>query len=90
MAARKVPSCARYSTLLQREITTADVAVVWCFDHRFDLVMRKLLKKINAEKYAPIVVAGGAKGLASPRSEDERQFIQGRFAVQYGFMAPGT
>jgi carbonic anhydrase len=61
-----------------RERYTADAAVVWCFDHRFDLVLRKLLKKIGVESFDPILVAGGAKNLASPRSEDERQFVLGQ------------
>jgi carbonic anhydrase len=58
-----------------RERYTADAAVVWCFDHRFDLVLHKLLKKIGVERFDPILVAGGAKNLASPDSENERQFV---------------
>jgi carbonic anhydrase len=58
-----------------REHYTADAAVVWCFDHRFRLVMEKLLKKLGVERFDRIVVAGGAKSLASPGSESERQFV---------------
>lgn len=58
-----------------RERYTADAAVVWCFDHRFDLVLHKLLKKIGVERFDPILVAGGAKNLASPESENDRQFV---------------
>jgi carbonic anhydrase len=61
-----------------RERYTADAAVVWCFDHRFDLVLRKLLKKIGMDRVDPILVAGGAKNLASPRSENDRQFVLGQ------------
>jgi hypothetical protein len=61
-----------------RERYTADAAVVWCFDHRFDLVLRKLLKKIGVESFDPILVAGGAKNLASAVNEDERQFVLGQ------------
>jgi len=58
-----------------RERYTADAAVVWCFDHRFDLVLHKLLKKIGVERFDPILVAGGAKNFSSPASESERQFV---------------
>lgn len=57
---------------------TADAAVVWCFDYRFELVLRKLLKKIGFDSYDPIVVAGGGKNLASPGSEEERRFVLGQ------------
>lgn len=58
-----------------RDRYTADAAVVWCFDHRFDLVLHKLLKKIGVERFDPILVAGGAKNLASPSTENDRQFV---------------
>jgi Putative carbonic anhydrase len=58
-----------------RERYTADAAVVWCFDHRFDLVLHKLLKKIDVERFDPILVAGGAKNLSSPSSENDRKFV---------------
>ena len=58
-----------------RERYTADAAVVWCFDHRFDLVLHKLLKKIGVERFDPILVAGGAKNLSSPTTENDRQFV---------------
>lgn len=58
-----------------RERYTADAAVVWCFDHRFDLVLHKLLKKIGVERFDPILVAGGAKNLSSPETENDRQFV---------------
>lgn len=58
-----------------RERYTADAAVVWCFDHRFDVVLHKLLKKIGVERFDPILVAGGAKNLSSPASESQRQFV---------------
>ena len=53
----------------------ADAAVLCCFDHRISLVVRKFLKKQGIERADMIVVAGGAKTLASPRNEFERDFI---------------
>jgi carbonic anhydrase len=61
-----------------REHYKADAAVVWCFDHRFDLVRQKLLKKIGVDRFDLIVVAGGAKNLSSPGSENDRQFVLGQ------------
>jgi carbonic anhydrase len=58
-----------------RQRYTADAAVVWCFDHRFDVVLHKLLKKIGVERFDPILVAGGAKNLSSPATANDRQFV---------------
>jgi carbonic anhydrase len=53
----------------------ADAAVLCCFDHRISTTVRKFLKKQNIERPDMIVVAGGAKTLASPRNDFEQDFI---------------
>jgi carbonic anhydrase len=53
----------------------ADAAVLCCFDHRIGMVVRKFLKKQAIERVDMIVVAGGAKTLASPRNDFEQDFI---------------
>jgi carbonic anhydrase len=53
----------------------ADAAVLTCFDHRINTVVRKFLKKQGVERADMIVVAGGAKTLASPRNDFEQDFI---------------
>ncbi|MGB8006009.1 MAG: carbonic anhydrase [Terriglobales bacterium] len=53
----------------------ADAAVLCCFDHRIGNVVRKFLKKQGVERADMIVVAGGAKTLASPRNDFEQDFI---------------
>ncbi|MGB9121364.1 MAG: carbonic anhydrase [Candidatus Angelobacter sp.] len=53
----------------------ADAAIVWCFDHRFDVVLHKLTKRIGVEFFDPILVAGGAKCLAGNELERDRQFV---------------
>jgi carbonic anhydrase len=58
-----------------REHYHADAAVLWCFDHRFELVFRKFLKRIGIIHYDAIKVAGGAKLLTSPDREVERDFV---------------
>jgi carbonic anhydrase-like protein len=53
----------------------ADAAVLCCFDHRISNAVRKFLKKQVIERADMIVVAGGAKTLASPRNDFEQDFI---------------
>jgi carbonic anhydrase len=53
----------------------ADAAVLCCFDHRISTAVRKFLKKQGIERADMITVAGGAKTLASPRNDFERDFI---------------
>ena len=53
----------------------ADAAVLCCFDHRISAAVRKFLKKLGIERADMIVVAGGAKTLASPRNDFEQDFI---------------
>jgi carbonic anhydrase len=52
-----------------------DAVVVACFDHRFDRVLRKFLKIAGILNPDPIIVAGGAKSLASPDHESDREFL---------------
>jgi carbonic anhydrase len=58
-----------------REHYVADAAVVWCFDYRFDVVFRKLLKRIGVLNTDSIRIAGGAKHLVSPERESDREFV---------------
>jgi carbonic anhydrase len=53
----------------------ADAAVLSCFDHRIATAVRKFLKKQRIERADMIIVAGGAKTLASPRNDFEQDFI---------------
>jgi carbonic anhydrase len=53
----------------------ADAAVLCCFDYRISTVVQKFLKKQHIERADMIIVAGGAKTLASPRNDFEQDFI---------------
>src|SRR5258708_38392341 len=53
----------------------ADAAVLCCFDHRISTAVRKFLKKQSIESADMIIVAGGAKTLASPRNDFKQDFI---------------
>ena len=52
-----------------------DAAVVWCFDNRFQLGFTKFLKRLGVMNSDPIKIAGGAKSLASPEHESDREFV---------------
>lgn len=53
----------------------ADAAVLCCFDQRIRLAVNKFLRRRNILRPDMIVVAGGAKTLASPRNDFEQDFI---------------
>ena len=58
-----------------REQYHCDAAIVWCFDNRFELGFRKFLKHIGIASSDPIKIAGGAKALAAPEGDVEREFV---------------
>jgi carbonic anhydrase len=58
-----------------REKYRCDAAVVSCFDNRFEMGFRKFLKRIGVLNSDPIKLAGGAKSLASPEQESDREFV---------------
>jgi hypothetical protein len=53
----------------------ADAAVLTCFDQRIRTAVNKFLHRRGIVRPDMIVVAGGAKTLASPRNDFERDFI---------------
>jgi hypothetical protein len=53
----------------------ADAAVLCCFDQRIRQAVNKFLQRRGILRPDMIVVAGGAKTLASPRNDFERDFI---------------
>ena len=58
-----------------REKYHCDAAIIWCFDNRFELGFRKYLKRVGVANSDPIKIAGGAKCLASPEHESDREFV---------------
>lgn len=59
----------------------ADAAVLCCFDERIRLAVRKFLDKREIKRPDMVVIAGGAKTLASPRNDFERDFILEQFRL---------
>jgi len=54
---------------------TSEACVVSCFDARFDLALRKFLKRRGIAAPDHIKIAGAAKSLASPPDEAARAFV---------------
>ena len=54
---------------------TADAAIVWCFDYRFELAVRKFLKRTGIATVDSIRLAGGARCLAVPEENVAREFV---------------
>lgn len=53
----------------------AKACIVWCFDNRFRSALFEFAKSQNLEPYDLVMVAGGAKSLASPTEESDRGYI---------------
>jgi len=58
-----------------REKYHCDAAIVWCFDNRFQLGVTKFFKRLGVSNSDSIRIAGGAKCLASPEHQHEREFV---------------
>jgi hypothetical protein len=59
----------------EREQYRSGAAIVQCFDQRFQLVFAKYLKRAGIANVDEIKLGGGAKALASPDSERDREFV---------------
>jgi Putative carbonic anhydrase len=53
----------------------ADAVVLTCFDQRIRTAVNKFLHRRGILRPDMVVIAGGAKTLASPRNDFERDFI---------------
>lgn len=58
-----------------REVYTADACVISCFDARFDLAIRKFLKRRGIVTFDHVKIPGSAKSLAAPECEGDRDFV---------------
>jgi len=73
-----------------RERYRCDAAIVWCFDNRFEAVLRKLVKRLGLRYYDPIRIAGGTKCLASPDNENDRRFVLDQIRISMRLHATDT
>jgi hypothetical protein len=58
-----------------REVYTADACVISCFDARFDVAVRKFLRRSGIELYDQVKIPGSVKALANPDREADRDFV---------------
>ena len=58
-----------------QEIYKADACVITCFDARFDLAVRKFLKRRGVVTFDHVKIPGGAKSLAAPECGTDRDFV---------------
>jgi hypothetical protein len=57
-----------------RETYRADACVITCFDARFDLAVRKFLKRCGVVTFDHVKIPGGVKSLAEPECDTDRDF----------------
>lgn len=63
------------SQLVPEEHYKADICLVWCFDDRFRKLREEFIRE-NGFKYVDfILIAGGAKDIASPDKDSNCEFI---------------
>jgi len=53
----------------------ADACVVSCYDARFELLLKKFLKRRGLGLVDHLKIAGSVKGMASPENETDRAFM---------------
>jgi hypothetical protein len=58
-----------------KELYQADACVISCFDARFDLAVRKFLRRNAIATYDQIKIPGPAKTLAAPDQQADRDFV---------------
>jgi len=61
-----------------KEHYTADACIVWCFDDRFSRALTEFVRVCGFKNFDLVKIAGGAKSLASPDKESERDFVLGQ------------
>ena len=57
------------------DVYQADACVIVCIDARFDLAVRKFLKRRGIVTYDRIQIPGSAKALGAPDCESDRDFV---------------
>ena len=60
-----------------REVYQADACVISCFDARFDLPLRKFLKRRGIGTYDHVKIPGSVKAIVAPDRESDRDFVLG-------------
>ena len=72
-----------------REVYQADACVISCFDFRFDLALRKFLKRRGMVVYDHIKIPGSVKAVAAPDRESDRDFVLSMVRTSLRLHRPG-
>jgi len=72
-----------------QEAYTVDGCVISCYDARFDLAIRKFLKRRGVFTYDHVKIPGGAKALAAPEKECDRDFVLRMVRMSIGLHRSG-
>jgi hypothetical protein len=72
-----------------REVYTADACVVSCFDARFDVAVRKFLKRRGVAIYDHLKIPGSAKALAGTGQPADRDLLLRMLRVSMALHHPG-
>jgi hypothetical protein len=70
------------------EVYRADACVLTCFDARFELVVRKFLRRRGVALYDQIKIPGAARALAAPASDGDRDFVLRMLATSIALHGP--
>jgi hypothetical protein len=57
------------------EVYRADACVISCFDFRFDLQLRKFLKRRGVAVFDHVKIPGSVKVIAQPDRDSDRDFV---------------
>jgi hypothetical protein len=58
-----------------REVYHADACALSCFDHRFEMAMRKFFRRRGITTVDHIKIPGGAKALVADGRDSDRDFV---------------
>jgi len=58
-----------------REVYQADACALSCFDHRFEMALRKFFRRRGIATVDHIKIPGGAKALVAPARDSDRDFV---------------
>jgi hypothetical protein len=72
-----------------QEVYQADACVISCFDARFDLPLRKFLKRRGITLYDHAKIPGSVKALVSPDHDSDRDFVLGMVRTSIRLHRPG-
>jgi hypothetical protein len=72
-----------------REVYQADACVISCFDFRFDLAVRKFLKRRGIAIYDHVKIPGSVKAVVAPDRDSDRDLVLSMVRTSLRLHRPG-